>query len=453
MNQAQDGAASARLWLSSLSHDDRSAVATAAAQGDVVAALAEVAAEAMHGGRSLLVITVDDGMLAELSNALPLDLRPLCLALPAADYAIRVVLRATLSLLKSRLARLGDDSGAPAWAAQRQRLADATGLWQQCLSWAERGVDAEPWPPELPGLFPLRILSLPLARRLAATAEWVIVVDAARQPDDVRAAWPGALRTLLLGGAAGTTALPAPTDAASRLRIELEVLTQELAELELELATAQAEIAGFTRRYHALIGTRMATLDALRAELAARRAAADPDDLDATRAAEAAQARAERSHRESERFFAADGESERAFAASDDLRKLYRRLAQKIHPDRAADDDDRAWRTQLMSEANRAYRAGDEAALREIFALWQEGGSREPAGDDDALAAQVGRLQRRVGEIAGELNRLFGSKLYELLTAAGIARRAGRDLLQEMADRLDADIASVRIALGVSLAN
>ena len=444
MNQGQDGAATARAWLAALTAEEGTGVAAVPAQSGMLPALAAIAAEAMNRDRSLLIVTLDDGMLADMSNAVEIGLRPLCLALPSADYAVRIVLRATLSLLKSRLARIGDDSEGPAWLLQRQRLVADAELWHRCLAWSERGLDGEAWPSRLLDLFPVRVLPLALARRLQASADWVIVADAARQPEDARGAWPGGKRTMLLGIAADGGPLAAPADAASRLRTELDVLTQELSELELELATAQAEIAAFTGRYHALVGTRMATADGLRAELAAQRAAADPDDLEAARAAASAQAQAERSRHEHERFSGLAAETERPFAAGREFKLLYRRLAQKIHPDRAADEDDRAWRTQLMSEANRAYREGDEAALREVFALWQEGSGREAAADGEALAAQVERLKRRVAEITAELNRLFGSKLYELFTAAGIARRTGRDLLKEMADRLDAEIAGLR---------
>jgi hypothetical protein len=102
-----------------------------------------------------------------------------------------------------------------------------------------------------------------------------------------------------------------------------------------------------------------------------------------------------------------------------------------------------------MSEANRAYRAGDAAALAEVLALWREGTRPGAAVETDAerLASQVAAHKRRIADIEGELNRLFGSKLYELFTAAQIARRAGRDLLQEMAARLDADLAAARARL------
>lgn len=449
MNETDDSAAVAQAWLASLLAPGGPAVATLPLRGLAAPALAALAAEVLARDQTLLLVTADDLSLPEISNALDLNLRPLCLVLPAADYACRIALRATLSLLKSRLSRAGEDADGPAWLAQRHRVDTCAELWRDCLAWSRRGLDSEPWPTPVERLFPVRILPLSLARRLSVASDRVVLVDASRLPEDCRGPWPGAARTLRLDqpvdGPAGALVR---ADPAARLRAELEVLTQELSELELELATAQAEIADFTRRYHAQIGTRMSTLDGLRAELATRRAAARPEDRAAGRAAEAAQSRAEQSQRESRRFADLDRGEAKPFAPSGDLKRLYRQLAQKIHPDRARDESDRAWRTQLMAEANRAYRAGDEPALREVLALWQEGAWREApaasAGDSDSLAAQLASLKRRIAEIEAELNGLFGSKLYELFTAANIARRAGRDLLGEMAARLDADIATAR---------
>lgn len=416
------------------------------------AALAGLVAAAMESGRSLLLLTRDDEALPDLSNAIDIDRRPLCLVLPGADYANRIALRATLSLLKSRLTRASSQDEDAVWVAQRQRLADLDDLWHACLSWSGRGLDDEPWPEDMTDLFPVRILPLALADRLRITADWTVVVTTAtrEQGSVVSEAWPGTRRTLHLvdfGAAAGGLVAADPR---ARLRGELELLTQELAELELELATAQAEIAGFTERYHSLIGSRLTRLDQLKAELAERRAAAEPDDLEAGKAAAAARSRAEQSSREHGRWSSREPDRPaQNFAPSGDIKKLFRKVAQKIHPDRAHSEADRAWRTQLMSEANRAYRAGDETALREVMSLWQEGDRRDRAVETDAerLEAQVAALRRRVAEIEGELNRLFGSRLYELFTAAQIASRSQRDLLQEMADRLDADIAAAESLL------
>ena len=53
-------------------------------QGDIgliFAGLAEFVAETIHAGKTLLVVVPDDEWLPELSNALDLTLRPLCLVL------------------------------------------------------------------------------------------------------------------------------------------------------------------------------------------------------------------------------------------------------------------------------------------------------------------------------------------------------------------------------------
>jgi hypothetical protein len=46
-------------------------------------------------------------------------------------------------------------------------------------------------------------------------------------------------------------------------------------------------------------------------------------------------------------------------------------------------------------------------------------------------------MRARLLAIERELQKLFGSKLYELFIAARQARRQGRDLLAEMAEKLD----------------
>lgn len=427
-----------------------------------IPALAALAAEALARNRSLWIVTANDALLPDLSNALDLHLRPLCLVLPGADYAGRIALRATFSLLKSRLARNADDSVGPAWAALRARLRDDDSLWRACQAWSTRGIDSEAPPQGFASLFPVRIGPASLAERLAAPVDWVMLVQSGQLPASARTAWSGASCTLMLSATAitGATGL-AVIDATARLRAELEVLVQELAEMELELATAQGELAGFSERYHALIAGRLAELDRIQADLANLRMQQSPEDPAAAAAARQAEARAEQSRRESAGQ-REEAESAKPFRPSNDLKKRFRQLAQKIHPDRARDEDDRAWRTQLMSEANRAYRNGDAAALDEVLALWLEGRQGDlPAAmgavssapnisgvsGEEALAAQVTRVRLRIAAIAAELDRLYGSKLYELFSAARIAARQGRDLLDEMAARIDDQIATAQAAL------
>lgn len=420
-----------------------------------VSALGALAAEALARDRTLWIVTADDGLLPDISNALDLHLRPLCLVLPAADHAGRIALRATLSLLKSRLARDGADSAGPAWSTQRARLDSQADLWRNCLAWNARGLDKEPPPAGVAQLFPVRIGPLALVERLAAPSDWAMFVGAGA---GAASAGTGARQTLALSAANihGPTGL-ACIDEAVRLRAELEVLGQELAEMELELATAQGELANFSTRYHAIIAGPIAELDRLQAELAQLRMQQSPDDPALRTHAREAEVRAERSDKEHRQYRDSAATVDTPFRPGDDLKKRFRQLAQRIHPDRARDEDDRAWRTQLMSEANRAYRAGDEAALDEVLSLWLEGHRGrhpvrgavrpEPTSAIATLTAQVEAIRRRIAAIGNELDRLYGSRLYELFAAARLASRQGRDLLAEMAARLDDQILQAQATL------
>jgi hypothetical protein len=414
-----------------------------------LAVLAAFAAIALAEGRTLVILAPDDQQLPEISNALDLAIRPLCLVLPAADFAARIALRATLSLMKSRLVREGEDEQAAAWQRQRERIAQTAALWQEAHQWVARN-DRSDWPERVADLFPARILPIAAYRRLRQKNTDITLLYRCDAPPELIAP-PGSLLHVGTRTHSADANSIAVTDANLQLRMELAQLTQDVAELELELATAQAEVGEFTRRYYELVGRRMVELDALQARLASAQAQCAPDDPRAHAEAQDRQERAEQSARESARFTQASVDEPAAFRPSSDVKRMFRQLAQKIHPDRAIDEADRAWRTHLMAEANRAYRAGDEAALREVDVLWQEG-QRDSADDGSTggqvpreaavapaptLARQVAGMRARLLSIEHELQTLFGSRLYELFVGARQARRQGRDLLAEMAEKLD----------------
>lgn len=430
-------------------------------QGDIgliFAGLAEFVAETIHAGKTLLVVVPDDEWLPELSNALDLTLRPLCLVLPAASFAAGIALRATLALLKSRLTRDVEAAWMTAWNAQRTRLNQHADVWHTALEWSTTERDNGKWPTLVDKLFPICILPNAQLDTIAGEPrDYLLLI----QPERMSIAFPKLLlhgKQILILRDAETTAnrALAPADNERRLKSEFEMLAQELGEMELEFATAQAELAEFTRLYHACVGTRIAELDALQAQIAERLATQTPADASIKRKAEHARAQFTRSQRESTRFHELDRKTEKPFAPSGELKRLFRHLAQKIHPDRAEDEADRAWRTGLMSEANRAYRAGDTMVLQEILRQWQNGYEESncrnhPAPQKKSAAQemerQIRQMQKRLAEINEQLNRLLASRLYELFAATNMARSRNRDLLQEMAEQLDAQIIEARLKL------
>jgi len=172
-----------------------------------------------------------------------------------------------------------------------------------------------------------------------------------------------------------------------RKRLLLAELQARLAERELELATLQATGGAFERRYHRIVGARYVELDRLLAELAGLEAQACPTDRRASERASEAAEQAQQSERE---FGEGDDLPARAFQPSDDLKRLYLDLAKRFHPDLVSDEESRARRTVLMAELNRAYAAGDEAAMHALLDRWHD----EPGRDNsaDIGAALVGRL-------------------------------------------------------------
>lgn len=423
----------------------------AAATEQVAEALAELCALALAENRNLLLVTPDDGLLADISNALDLAIRPLCLVLPGADFVAPITLRASIALLKSRLTRCDDEAFGTAWSAQRQRIERLADDWQQALDWCASNDNRAPWPAAIAHLFPVRVVPAPRAGAVyQGKIDCLLLLGAEHLPAEIQrlpAARVIRLSLPLEGVVFGALVV---TDEESRFRAELEALTRNIPDLELELVTAQAELAEFTHRYHDLIGTRMVELDHFQARIATELAARAPYNEAAREKARQAGTRAQSSRREQARYEEAATEAPRHFKPTGGLKKLFRQVAQKIHPDRARNDEDRHWRTRLMAEANRAYRENDESGLREVLALWEEG----RPGDDLARAAnsslskQVEQMRKRLAEIQGELNRLFASPLYELFLATRMAQRRQRDLLQEMADNLDCQIHDARQRLG-----
>jgi DnaJ-domain-containing protein 1 len=194
-------------------------------------------------------------------------------------------------------------------------------------------------------------------------------------------------------------------------QVELAALEAELAQRELVLATMRAEFHTFEREYYQVIGTRFTELD-----------------------------RIERQISEYMEYL----EAAKDFKPSDSLKKLYREVAKKIHPDLATDEAERLRRQELMAEANTAYEAGDEERLRSILNTWEI--SPESAqGEGIAVALirvirKIAQVQNRLRGIEEESKALEITELGQLKTQVETAKQAGQDLLAEMAKQLDEQI-------------
>jgi hypothetical protein len=125
-----------------------------------------------------------------------------------------------------------------------------------------------------------------------------------------------------------------------------------------------------------------------------------------------------------------------------ELKRLYRKLARRYHPDLASDPVERTYRTEKMAALNEAYGA---RSLVEMSALAAEP-TRQFAQDAQigqtedqmlsALQQELNQIERRIREIKFKMSNIHHRDSVELSLKAKLAQRMGRDLLGEMASDL-----------------
>jgi hypothetical protein len=195
---------------------------------------------------------------------------------------------------------------------------------------------------------------------------------------------------------------------------ELEDLHAALVQRELDLANLQRDLHAFERRYVRAIGLRYVELDELEVLIAEKIAKRHPRPAKTNPVVKATfvRQRAETSAGECSGFTAGDGagdsagdsagdavapvESAGRIEAGSELRKLYLDAAKLLHPDLTVDPEQRARRERLMSDANVAYRKGDEHTLRTIVENWE---SDPEAVQGAGVAAELIRTIRKVAQV------------------------------------------------------
>lgn len=123
-----------------------------------------------------------------------------------------------------------------------------------------------------------------------------------------------------------------------------------------------------------------------------------------------------------DRAFAADRPAPAAAslpaAERAELKRLYRDLARRCHPDLADDPEERARREALMQRVNEAFTAGDADALRGLLSETESDDPRfteRPVEERLAWArAELLRLDRRLDAMRREMTDLQLSDLYRL---------------------------------------
>lgn len=231
----------------------------------------------------------------------------------------------------------------------------------------------------------------------------------------------------------------------AELERQLAGLTEQLATKETELATTGTEFALFRRSYLRRFGPLYAELDSLDAEVARRLAAAAPTKAarQNLREAETRAAGSQASLQEPEPTAAAPPTPE--------LKEAFRQLAKSVHPDLAADDGERARRTQVMAAVNDAYARGDAVALQRIL----DGEIARPEGIvGDDLASRLVRAIRKLAQVRARFTELVqmqksleADPMWELFQRVREMSSTGVDLLASVEAELKANVASAKTRL------
>ncbi|MBE3039122.1 MAG: J domain-containing protein, partial [Chloroflexi bacterium] len=191
------------------------------------------------------------------------------------------------------------------------------------------------------------------------------------------------------------------------------------------------------------VGARYAQVDEVDAQIAEALARLNPGDETAKQKADQGRQQAKESAQAASE---AGGSGDRtAFTPSNDLKQLYREVAKAVHPDLAGDEEERARRHRFMAEANQAYENSDYERLKEVLHEWEaspESVKGVGVGADLVRTVRkIAQAEGRLHAIEAEISAIKASESFTMKTKAEEAKSQGRDLIAEMAERLDAQIA------------
>ncbi|MFJ7168965.1 J domain-containing protein [Streptomyces globosus] len=283
-----------------------------------------------------------------------------------------------------------------------------------------------------------------------------------QQTEETAARHPGGADGAGDGGAAGGERPEA------RLERAVRAAEQALIEFEIAVETFRVEVENFSRLHHQKLGpmyTRLDELDALIAEARAARTG-DEEDLRLAREARSLVMPMPGVEELFHDWMDSDGISDDAAAMltdrpvrppqrvrpTEEVRRLYRDLVRRAHPDLAQDDAERERRDAFIARVNAAYGRGEEQQLRELAAEWEAGPAAartQGYGESEELYARLEWLAQRKELLSVVARELEDSAIGAML------RMAPEDpdgLLDEIAEQLLAQV-SEKEALLAELAD
>ena len=135
----------------------------------------------------------------------------------------------------------------------------------------------------------------------------------------------------------------------------LKSLERELADKELLLSTIKGELHLFRDHYKRVVGAKRSELDDIKAKVLELSRQLNPDSDMFRSRAEFARRQAQKSSFEMREEEKVREPEETFFTPSDEIKKLYRETARKIHPDLSENPKERETRHSLMARFRQCH--------------------------------------------------------------------------------------------------
>ncbi len=127
-----------------------------------------------------------------------------------------------------------------------------------------------------------------------------------------------------------------------------------------------------------------------------------------------------------------------------ELKRLYRELAKRFHPDLADSEEERVRRNRIMAEVNDAYEREDFSALQGMLERyeWVEAEARANTWQAkiEALENESRRLDNLQAELERQMEEIENSSAFELWENARRATEQGYDLFDALCKGLEKEI-------------
>jgi hypothetical protein len=236
---------------------------------------------------------------------------------------------------------------------------------------------------------------------------------------------------------------------------ELTERREEVAALELELFEARSDLAAFEAEVDRRLGALKDRVDQLERELkqARRQAARRAQWGERAERGEVPYdvlEQFEKTWRRSAPPAAKSKETKLDDDSRQAIKRLYRQLAKRFHPDLTVDPQEKKYREQIMAQVNEAYAEGNLSKLRQLEETPDRPEPEVKRTREQIIAdlrAEIRRLDGVVHQLRSAIDRLTRSHEVQLMLEATMAQRQGRDLIAEMARDLRQDIANMEAEL------